>query len=169
MRTKRMLSGTALAAAMAVGAAAASATETEDKANMEVGVLTCETVEGTQVNLVIHSSVNLNCVFETPRGSERYIGETGVGLGLDLNFDRDATMRFSVVSGGDKVGPGEHNLSGKYLGGRASVTVIKGVGAQALIGGSNDNIALQPIAIETGEGLGLSGGLSYLFLEAPKS
>ncbi|MDA0704100.1 MAG: DUF992 domain-containing protein [Proteobacteria bacterium] len=169
MRTKHFLTGTALAALMAIGATATGATETEDKANMEVGVLTCETVDGTQVNLIIHSSVNLDCVFETPRGSERYVGETGVGLGLDLNFDRDATMRFSVVSAGDKVGPGEHNLSGKYVGGRASITVIKGIGAQALIGGSNDNIALQPIAIETGEGLGLSGGLSYLFLEAPKS
>jgi hypothetical protein len=169
MRTKRFSIGTVAAILLAVGTTTVGLAANEDKANMEAGVLTCETIDGTQVNLIIHSSVNLDCMFETPRGSERYVGETGVGLGLDLNFDRQATMRFSVLSAGDKVGPGEHNLAGKYVGGRASVTVIKGVGAQALIGGSNDNIALQPIAVETGEGLGLSGGLSYLFLEAPKS
>lgn len=89
--------------------------------------------------------------------------ETGVANAIET------FLTGTALSAGDKVGPGEHNLAGKYIGGRASITIIKGVGARALVGGSNDDIALQPIATETGEGLGLSGGLSYLFLEAPKS
>ena len=31
----------------------------------------------------------LACVFKGTEGTERYVGETGVGLGLDLNFKRN--------------------------------------------------------------------------------
>jgi len=43
-----------------------------------------------------------------------------------------------------------------------------GVGAQVLVGGGSKNISLQPLAVETATGLGVAGGLGYLYLEAAK-
>ncbi len=74
-------------------------------------------------------------------------------------------MRYSVVTAtNDKLGPGA--LGGKYVGGQASVAFAVGLGAAVLVGGGADNIALQPLAIETIEGLDASAGIGYLFLKA---
>ena len=74
-------------------------------------------------------------------------------------------MRYTVLTAtNDKLGPGA--LGGKYVGGQASVAFAIGLGAAVLVGGGADNIALQPLAIETIEGLDASAGIGYLFLKA---
>ena len=140
--------------------------ESEGRGGVEAGVLTCNSIPGTRLNLLIHSSIDVNCTFETADGkTEQYTGDTGIGLGVDLNWDRKEKLYFSVVSAGADITAGAYSLAGRYLGGKASITAGLGVGAAALIGGSDDNIALQPLALETSSGLGLSGGMAYLFLE----
>jgi len=134
---------------------------------LKIGVLTCETIPGTRRNLIIHSTVGLDCQFDTPDGSEKYRGESGIALGLDLNWDRQEKIHYAVISGQSDYRVGSYALVGKYVGGKASATVGVGVGAAALIGGGEKNITLQPLALETSTGIGVAGGIGYLFLAAP--
>lgn len=134
---------------------------------LKIGVLTCNTIPGTTKNLIIHSTVSLDCVFKSPDGSEDYRGESGIALGLDLNWNRQETIHYAVISGQTAYQVGSHALAGKYVGGKASATLGIGLGAAALIGGGENNISLQPLALETSTGFGVAGGIGYLFLAAP--
>jgi hypothetical protein len=135
------------------------------QAGVEVGILTCNSVPATRLNLLIHSTVDVECVFKHPAGEERYRGETGIGLGIDLNWRRDEQIAFTVISGSADVRPGAYALAGKYFGAKASATAGVGAGVAALVGGGEKNITLQPLAVETSTGLGVAGGLGYLYPE----
>jgi hypothetical protein len=50
-------------------------------------------------------------------------------------------------------------LSGGYAGGTASATIGVGIGANALVGGSNNTVALQPLSIEGDQGLNVAAVL----------
>lgn len=58
-------------------------------------------------------------------------------------------------------------LSGNYVGGSASVTLGIGIGANALVGGSFNSIVLQPLSIETNQGLNVSAGVTSINLLSP--
>lgn len=135
---------------------------------MQVGVLECTVVPGSRVNLLIRSTADVNCTYNNNGTIERYVGETGIGLGLDLSFRKEETMHFAVIAASGDVNPGGHALAGKYVGGEATATAGVGLGAKALVGGGNKNFSLQPLALETNKGLGASGGLSFLYIEAAK-
>jgi len=166
MTNKTLVHGlAALAAAgtLLVGAATATA---EDKGGVRIGTLTCEQV-GKRVNLVIHSSVGVRCEFRSVDGrTERYKGETGIGLGVDLNYKRTDKIVFAVIAANQDVRPAAHGLAGKYVGGKANVTAGIGAGAAALVGGGTSGIALQPLGLETSRGAGVAGGIGYLFIAA---
>ena len=134
------------------------------RGGIEIGVLTCNSVEGTRRNLLIHSTVDVTCVFKTPQGQESYTGETGIGLGVDLNWNRSETTHFVVLGGTSDTRLGAHSLAGTYVGGKVSATFGVGAGAGAFVGGGSKNISLQPLAIEGSSGLGVAGGLAYLIL-----
>ena len=134
----------------------------------KLGILKCQTIPGTRVNLLIHSAVNLNCKFETTYGMEEYKGESGVGLGVDINWKRKETIAYTVLSGTMDYEIGSYGLSGKFVGGKGSATVGAGAGAAVLVGGGERNFTLQPIALEGSTGLGVAGGVGYLFLEAKR-
>ncbi len=139
----------------------------ETPAGGRIGALTCKTVPDSGVSLIIHSTENVTCEFKsTSGGVEHYKGETGVGLGFDISYDRNTTMVYAVMSADYKAG--DHQLAGKYFGAGGSATAGVGVGAQALIGGGKKNISLQPVAVSSSEGAGLSAGITYLYLEPDK-
>ncbi len=135
------------------------------RGGIEIGVLSCNSVAGTRRNLLIHSTVDVRCVFKTPQGEETYTGKTGIGIGVDLNWNRSETTHFVVLGGTSDARLGAHSLTGTYVGGKASATVGVGAGAGALIGGGAKNISLQPLALEGSTGLGVAGGLGYLILK----
>jgi len=136
---------------------------------VQIGVLTCESVPGTRFNLLIHSTIDVKCVFRAAGGGEeRYKGETGIGLGIDLNWNRDETIHFTVLSAQGDTQIGAHSLAGRYGGAKASATVGVGAGAAVLIGGGSNNFTLQPLALEGSTGLGVAAGLGYLYIEAAK-
>ena len=155
-----------LLAATLVFAGAGAPAVSADQSGIQVGVLTCETIPGTRTNLLVHSTVQIECAYKRGDSTEHYTGETGIGLGIDLNIGRDEKIAFTVISASSDVRPGSGALAGKYYGGKASATAGVGVGAAALIGGGNKNISLQPLALETSTGVGVSGGLGYLYLQA---
>jgi len=141
--------------------------EEMSSAGTKIGVLTCKTVKGSGVNLLIHSTQDVKCEFRSTAGGsvEYYKGETGVGLGIDINIGRKETLTFAAFSADFKAGTWQ--LAGKYGGAGASATVGIGAGAQALIGGNNRTISLEP-AITGSTGGGVAAGLTYLYLEPDK-
>ena len=56
-------------------------------------------------------------------------------------------------------------LAGTYAGAAAEATVIAGLGANALIGGNNRTIALQPFSVQGQVGLNVAAGVAGLSLQ----
>jgi len=139
----------------------------ESTAGTKIGVLTCKSIPGSGLNLLIHSTVDVKCTFDATDGSttEHYVGETGIGLGLDISHKTKQTMVFTVFAADFK--KGNHKLAGKYIGASAAATVGVGVGAHALVGAGKNSVSLEP-AIEGNQGIGASAGISYLYLQADK-
>lgn len=135
---------------------------------VKAGLLTCHSRPDTRVNWVAYSSVELNCVFDTAGGQERYTGKTGIRLGMDLAWRPETELRFVVLMASTDVEIGSHSLAGFYGGGNVSASVGSSAGASVLIGGGPRNVSLQPLAVETGSGLGVAAGLSYLVLSASR-
>jgi len=137
-------------------------------AGTKLGKLECQTVPNSGTNLIIHSTVDVTCIFTSTAGeTEHYKGETGVGLGIDLTFDKTADFAYAVMAADFK--KGSYKFAGKYVGAGADVSVGRGLGAGVLIGGSKKSVALQPIGISVTKGVGVSGGLTYLYLEPNKA
>lgn len=138
------------------------------EAGLEVGILKCTVVPGSRVNLLIRSTADVECEFNNNGTVEKYKGETGIGLGLDLSFKSDEVMGFSVISATSDTKAGAYALAGKYVGGELSAAAGVGLGAKALIGVGDKSFSLQPLALESSKGIGVSGGLGFLYIEADK-
>lgn len=134
-------------------------------ADAELGVLICKSVPDSRVNLVIRSTVDIKCTLQYAGGAiEHYKGETGIAIGLDLSFKGDEEFAFTVIAA-SAIAPGNHPLSGKYIGGKASASAGFGIGAAALVGGSNDGFGLNPVSLDTNRGVGIAGGIGFLYIE----
>ena len=146
--------GAALLASAAVAAAPAEA------AGVKVGTLTCQVASGW--GLVLGSARPLICNFARYGGPpERYVG-TIYKFGLDLGYTQGGALIWSVIAPSVDLAPGV--LAGTYAGAAASATVGFGVGANGLVGGFFDSVMLQPLSIETNQGLDVSAGVAALSL-----
>ena len=132
---------------------------------VKIGVLHCKNIPGTRSTLIIRSSVDISCRFETPGGTEYYTGETGIAFGIDLNVTKTERMAFTVFMATGDTAVGAYSLAGKYYGAKASATLGGGVGVSVLVGGGDDSVTLQPLAVEGSYGLGAAAGLGYLYLQ----
>ena len=57
-------------------------------------------------------------------------------------------------------------LSGTYVGASAAAAAGLGLGANVLLGGSNDQVALQPASVEGIQGLNVAAGFGQIVLKA---
>ncbi len=132
------------------------------QAGVEIGVLNCTVAGGTGV--VIGSSKLLECVFQ--RGTYRgvYTGRINK-YGLDIGRTGSSVIAWAVIAPrrGD-VAPGA--LAGGYGGISGEATVGVGLGANALLGGSNRSITLQPLSVSAQQGLNLAVGIASLELRS---
>jgi Protein of unknown function (DUF992) len=135
-----------------------------EAAGTELGILKCKKIPGSEKNLLIHSSAGFECEYTSQAGfKEKYKGEAGIALGLDVSWTKESTIAYTVMGvAGAESQPGE--LVGNYTGGTASAALGLGVGAKVLVGGGKSNIALSPLALEASKGLGASAGIGYLTL-----
>ena len=134
--------------------------------DFRLGILTCNSIPGTRVNLIIRSTTDVSCKFQHESGKvEHYLGETGIAFGADLTFAKDEETFAFVVISATQIRIGEHTLAGRYVGGKASASVGVGIGAAILVGGSRDNFSLQPLALEGNTGFGAAAGLGFLYIE----
>ena len=138
---------------------------------VELGKLECTVQPETRRNYIVRSTAQVECVFDPTKGdSEYYVGETGIRLGLDFTVRTEDKFTFLVVSShrmGETRPP--HALAGKYFGPSIAACVTYGIGVSALLGGTRGEISLQPVGVETLQGLGISAGLGYLYLEPGKA
>jgi hypothetical protein len=148
-----------LAAAAAVGATALAVTAPARAAHLEIGFLTCQVAGG--IGFVFGSSKELECTFKGPHGSEPYHGSID-RFGIDLGFTDGGKMVWTVLAPSKDVPAGA--LAGGYAGVSAEATAGLGVGANALLGGSNNSIALQPLSLQGQEGLNIAVGVAALQL-----
>jgi len=160
-----------LAAAMSLAAINPILAEEESaKGGFQIGMLTCTSDPETQKNLIVNSSVKVDCELKYNNGKvDHYTGDTGVAAGVDLNWKRTDVLKYAVLAASQDATPGAGALAGRFVGGKGSVTLGYGVGAGALVGGSDTNLTLQPLALEGSKGLGVAAGVSYLTLKhAPR-
>ncbi len=127
---------------------------------VKVGTLSCNVAGGW--GAVIGSSRRVNCVFSPSHYTvERYTGHI-TKIGMDIGYRRSGTIVWGVFAPTDRLGRGD--LHGSYGGVTASATIGVGLGANALIGGSNHTVALQPLSIEGSTGLNIAAGIGGLDL-----
>ena len=153
-KTATLLGAAALLAGLASGSAPALAGP--------VGQLYCNVSGG--VGFIITSRRALNCDYTPANGAphQHYVG-TISRYGLDIGPQGPGKLTWDVVSLGGAVGPG--SLAGTFTGATASASVGVGVGANALIGGANGGVTLQPLSVEAQSGLNLAAGVGSLSLE----
>lgn len=131
---------------------------------VQIGLLTCQ-VDGA-VGKILGSKRELSCIFEnasaTGQPVERYAGEI-TRIGLDIGQTQYSDIGWGVFAVKDN-GQQPGALEGTYAGLSAGVSLGAGIGANALIGGLNRSIALQPLSVETTAGVNLALGIAQLTL-----
>ncbi len=133
------------------------------KAAVEVGGLTCRSAGG--VGYVVGATLNFDCVFVPSGGGppHHYVGVIR-RIGVDLGVTQNVSMGWVVFAPTGVIHPGD--LAGSYGGVQGNASVGVGLGANALVGGSNNTFALQPVSAQAQAGLNVSAGLTDLELRS---
>ena len=127
---------------------------------VQIGVLECR--GGASIGFIVGSVTNLGCVLRVAgMPDDRYIA-TIRKVGVDLGITQESALAWGVFAPTARLGPGA--LSGNYAGAQGSASVGVGVGGNALIGGSDNSIALQPLSVQGQVGLSVAAGLESLEL-----
>jgi hypothetical protein len=157
MRRSIILAGVVAAALVA---SFASAHAQQPMQRVQVGVLECR--GGSSVGFVVGSVTNLGCVLRVEGMPEdRYVA-TIRKVGLDLGITQESALAWGVFAPVARLGPGD--LAGSYAGAQGSAAIGVGAGGNALVGGSNNSIALQPLSVQGQVGLSVAAGLESLEL-----
>jgi hypothetical protein len=128
--------------------------------HVKVGALRCEVSGG--LGLIITSTKEMDCLYTSARGRhERYFGRISK-FGLDIGATTGGVLVWDVFA--PDAGTPRGALAGDYAGVGASATVGAGLGANALIGGSDRSIELQPLSVQVQGGLDLAAGVESLTL-----
>lgn len=158
---KAWMAGLCISLLTAAGLAAAA----PDTPPPRVGTLNCKILPHSGINLLIHSTREIQCGFTPlPQGpAEYYRGETGIGFGFDVAIGRSYTLDYAVLA--KQFRAGTHQLAGKYEGAGGSATLGVSVGETTPIRKRDDSIVLQPIGGRN-KGVGAAAGYAYLYLQA---
>jgi Protein of unknown function (DUF992) len=132
------------------------------QAGVKIGTLTCHEASGW--GFVFGSSHQVRCTFSNKDHVERYEGSISK-FGVDIGYQQSGVLIWEVVA------PDEHQshgaLAGHYGGVTAGAAVGVGLDANALVGGFERSIALQPVSIEGMNGLNVAAGIGELTLRSP--
>ncbi len=156
--TPRTVAIATLFAALPVAAAA----QGEPTPRLEIGYLKC-TQTGTGGSIV-KATEDFYCVMDSVdegRPDEVYTGII-TKWGVNLSRPESQVIRWVVFAQTGQIEPGA--LEGEYGGLSAEVSLGVGVGVNALVGGADKSITLQPLSIATQTGLGLAAGVKQLKL-----
>jgi hypothetical protein len=124
------------------------------------GTLSCHVSPGW--GFLIASSRDLHCDFHPTDGPAQHYRGTVSKFGLDLGYTTGGELVWDVVAPQTDLEPG--SLAGQYAGATASITAGVGFGANALIGGIEHSVTLQPLSMEGNTGLNVAAGLGAINL-----
>lgn len=164
--SKSITAALALTAGLAAGTVGLATTaQAQDKDRAELGLLDCN-VEGGN-GFVFGSTKELACTFNPANEDlppEYYTGSIEK-FGIDLGRSDGSVIKWVVLA------PTEQEyatgaLAGNYGGVTASASAGVGLGANAMLGGSSDTIALQPFSISGETGINLAVAVSQMDLVA---
>ena len=151
-----------MCAALVVGASAPAmqaSAEGDHAAGVKIGTLSCHEKSGW--GFVFGSSHEVRCIYAGANHEEHYEGSISK-FGVDIGYQKSGVLLWTVVAPGPDVGRG--GLSGHYGGLTAGASVVVGASANALVGGSHKNVALQPLSIEGNTGLNVAAGIGDITL-----
>jgi len=140
---------------VAVAALIASAASANAQQGVQAGVLECE--GGPNVSFVVGSATQLQCVFRSIDGRTDPYVATIHRFGVDLGVTQGTGLAWAVHAPSVRVGRGA--LAGHYGGVGANATVGVGVGANLLVGGSQNSFSLQPLSLQGQIGLAAAAGI----------
>ncbi|MFS8039312.1 DUF992 domain-containing protein [Xanthobacter sp. AM11] len=149
--------GLAAVALLAAGSLPASA-----QSRVQVGTLVCNLAPN--ISFVIGSVREMSCAFRpSARGVKggSYQG-TVTRVGLDIGFSGAGELVWAVFAPSASVAKGA--LRGTYVGASSNASIGVGLGANVLVGGSQNTFALQPLSVQGQTGLNLALGVSGLTL-----
>jgi hypothetical protein len=145
-------------------AAAALATVHAPPANaqenrFEVGTLRCSL--SSSIGLVVTSERNVSCIFSGGNGPDEVYAGTMTRLGIDLGITSGGKIIWAVFANTNRY---SGMLAGRYVGATAEASVAVGLGANVLIGGSHESVALQPVSVQGQVGFDVAAGIGELQL-----
>jgi hypothetical protein len=145
-----------LVAAVALAASTANA----ESSRVQVGTLTCSL--SSSIGLLVDSQRNVSCLFRGTSGKpdEPYTG-TMTRVGLDVGFTTGSVIIWTVFA---KTNRYKGMLTGTYSGASAEMSLAAGLGANVLVGGSSQTVALQPLSVQGQIGLDIAAGIGSLDL-----
>jgi hypothetical protein len=142
-------------------AAIAAVAGAQAQTRVEVGVLTCTAAAST--GFIVGSTRDIRCRFNR-KGQDEFYSGTINKFGLDIGTTAQAQIAWAVLAPTAQLPP--RSLVGSYGGVSAEATVGVGLGANALIGGSDRSIVLQPLSVQSQQGLNIAAGVASLQLRA---
>lgn len=148
-------------AALAAASLAAFTGHAAAQSRVEAGVLECR---GETQNFVLGSVTELGCLYRPAPNAgpvQRYRA-TIRRVGVDIGVTGEQALAWGVFAPTAQMGLG--SLSGNYGGVAAGAAVGGGLGANVLIGGSNNSVALQPLSVQGTTGLAVNAGIAGLEL-----
>lgn len=148
----------AAVAALIAGMAAVGVATAQGR--VKVGTLSCDISGG--LGLIVASQKEVRCTFtpSVPGPREVYFG-TISKLGVDIGSTVGGTMLWTVYAPTSRqIGA----LAGHYTGAGAEATIGFGAGANVLVGGSDQTVMLQPVAVQGQTGLNLAVAVASLDL-----
>ena len=162
MKNMKMTAAAAMIAGVALGTTAYAA-DSEAVDHTEIGSLSCDVGDGT--GYVFGSTRELTCVFnpvEEGLADETYVGEIN-RYGIDIGKTQNGQMSWLVLAPTESEYV-EGGLNGSYKGVSAEATLGVGLGANAMTGGSENTLALQPISVNTQTGVNFAVGVGEINL-----
>jgi len=150
-----------LACLAVVGAFGLTVPAKADPGGVKIGTLSCNERGGW--GYILGSSRHVRCTFSSGDRTERYDGSI-TKVGVDLGYQHSGTLVWAVIAPHSSEAHGA--LSGHYAGATASATVGVGLGVNALVGGLDRSIALQPISVEGTTGVDVAGGIGAMNLRS---
>jgi hypothetical protein len=150
-----------LAATLMLGALVTAPAHADDaKATVRAGYLTCHVASGW--GFIFGSSKKMKCAYALQPGYTEYYTGSVTKFGADIGYVQSAVILWAVLAPSTNLGQGA--LAGHYGGATASAAVGVGAGANVLIGGFQNSIALQPVSIEGQNGLNVAAGVEVMNL-----
>ncbi len=133
----------------------------QERKRAQVGTLACDVAPS--LGLIIGSQQQMTCNFKSRAGLRESYAGTITRLGLDVGFSAGGKLLWGVYA--PTKGLGKRALAGSYVGASGDISLGMGVGANALVGGSNRTIALQPLSIKGQVGANLALGVAGMALQ----